>query len=50
MKWIWILFLTLVLANPMHAASSRGNQALVGLTSATLPTKVVLKWTYKTGQ
>jgi outer membrane protein assembly factor BamB len=49
MKALRILAVMLLLCNGLFAASSRGNQALVGLTSATLPQQVALKWSYKTG-
>lgn len=49
MKCRTLLLLWLV-ALPLLAGGSRGNRALSGLTSANLPLKVVLKWTFKTGQ
>jgi outer membrane protein assembly factor BamB len=50
MKWNRLPLLILLYALPVLAGSSRGNQALSGLCSANMPLKVVLKWTFKTGQ
>jgi outer membrane protein assembly factor BamB len=45
-----MLLLALLVSLPIWAGGSRGNRALSGLTSATLPTNVSLKWRFKTGQ